>query len=131
MRRWNGIPLANIPGAQFNFQMGGGTLRNPLAAYGEAMECPSRGGFLMQIDANPISPDGLSTMTAAVRLTVREPIFMTPFAQWGDQPGFYGIQTLNISYTMNANWWLRVWSSNFNKVGNNQVSSLRSLTRAL
>lgn len=113
---WNGQPVLGLPLPPNNFQQGGGALRNPLTSYGEALECPSRGGFLMQIVQNPLG-DGINPMTAALIMTVTEPIFMLPFAQWGDEPGFYGVQTLNISFTLNASWWLRTWSSNLNKPG--------------
>lgn len=104
------LPSTNtVPGLPMN--QDGGAIRNPLAPYGGNMTVPSRGGFLMQVVQNPVG-DGVTPLTAAVILTVTEPIFMTPFAQWGEEPGFYGIQTMNISLTLNANWWLRTWSSN-------------------
>ena len=120
---WNGIPFAAQPAFPYAFQNQGGALKNPLSTYGGCADTPNRGGFLMEVLQNPIG-DGVTFMTAAVILTVFEPIFMTPFGQWGEEPGFYGIQTLNLSFTLNSNWWLRVWSSNFNKVGNNQAAGL-------
>ena len=113
---YNGVPAANMPAANsgYAFNQGGGSERNPLEAYGETMVTSNRGGFLMQVIANPVG-DGVSVMTAGVILTVEEPIFMTPFTQWDEEVGFYGIQTLNINAVLNQNWWQRTWSSNINK----------------
>jgi len=125
---WNGIPQAAIalasgtaPTAQgayggLNLAIKGGSALNPLNAVGENAYTPSRGGFLIQVVQNPLG-DGITPKNACVIMTVTEPIFMTPFCQWGEEPGFYGIQTLNISFTLNSNWQNRVWSSNFSKIG--------------
>lgn len=126
---YNGIPQAQQAASPFNFNMGGGNERNPLQPYGDSMVTSNRGGFMLQVVANPIG-DGISLQTAAVILTVIEPIFMTPFTQWGEEVGFYGIQTLNINAVLNQNWWQRTWCSNIIKTGAVITAPVGSYTNA-
>jgi hypothetical protein len=75
---------------------GSGSVRNPLAAYGDNSFENTRGGY----SGFTIDPQVAGNITATGTLTSFEPIFVSPFC-WGDKANFYasfaGIQ--NMSYT--------------------------------
>lgn len=51
--------------------------------------------------------------------TTIEPFFMTPFEQYGECPGFFGVQTLNISLQFTPTGLQRVWSHAYGGVTTN------------
>lgn len=79
-----------------SYAEGAGTVRNPLAKYGDNSFEQTRGGF----SGFTIDPQVPGNTTATVRLTTVEPILVSPFV-FGEGSNFYsafaGIQ--NMSYT--------------------------------
>lgn len=107
---------SSAPAQQDQFQDYGqwatlGSARNPLDLMGENSFQTPRGGFQLVVNNNAPVLGALPTGGSApsVQFTSIEPFFMTPFAQWGEDPGFFGVQTLNINLQMNSNL-NRVWS---------------------
>ena len=79
-----------------SYAEGAGTVRNPLAKYGDNSFEQTRGGF----SGFTIDPQTAGNTTATIRLTTVEPILVSPFV-FGEGCNFYsafsGVQ--NMSYT--------------------------------
>lgn len=89
-----------------------GSGRNPLALYGENPNQMTRGGFpQMEILTN-------TPTSATVRLTVTEPLFLSPFYYHGGE-GLAGIRTCVVTFTFGD--LRRIWS---HSVGGNNITSL-------
>jgi hypothetical protein len=84
-----------------------GAVKNPLGLYGDNGYESPRGGFSsMTVVSNP---SGGGTLTSVVTLDLCEPLFMSPFLFGGeDEAGFIGIQTMQISLTLNQ--LTRMWA---------------------
>ncbi len=83
-----------------NYTDGTGTVRNPLAAYGDNSYENTRGGYAGLVIAPGGNPNGGTSVT--LTLTVTEPMFLSPFV-FGEHSNcasaMIGVQ--NISYTAN------------------------------
>jgi hypothetical protein len=84
-----------------------------------------RGGFPVVYTDNALNAQGTSygpgqTHVPTASFYTIEPFFMTPFEQYGECPGFFGVQTLNISLQFTPTSLQRVWShaygGNFNSI---------------
>lgn len=97
-----------------------GSGRNPLALYGENPNQMTRGGFpQMEILTN-------TPTSATVRMTVTEPLFLSPFYYHGGE-GLAGIRTCVITFTFGD--LRRVWSHSV--AGNNVTSVVANISSAL
>ncbi len=84
------------------------TNRNPLAAYGETPDTPSRGAFPMTIVANPLA-NGANVMEAVIEANLTETLLISPLLFGGDErKGLSRVQ--NLSLTINWTSLDRIWS---------------------
>ncbi len=90
------------------FLTGGGTARNPLAAFGENSYWEPRGGF-------PVVISNSSTTTARVRFVSTEPLMLAPFLKAGFRPGLIGLRTMTLQ--MQIGDLTRAWSHAFATTG--------------
>lgn len=85
-----------------------GSIRNPLASYGDSNDedVEHRGAVQFRVVENTAS-------RATIDILVTEPIWLSPF-YWGkgNAGGFYGVQTLDMNFTFLPQPWNRVWSHN-------------------
>lgn len=88
-----------------NYSDGAGTVRNPLASFGNNSWETTRGAFPLNSVSNAIS-------AAHIEATICEPIFLSPFL-FGKgselRNGFIGVQTMDFQFTFNSNL-SRMWS---------------------
>lgn len=90
--------------------------RNPLGSHGLNVFQESRGGFAVQYDNNnqkgsgSFGPTQASGDNPSATFTSIEPLFLTPFEQYGESPGFFGVQTLNVNLQFQNNGLSRIWS---------------------
>lgn len=94
-----------------------GTNLNPLSSYGtNTSQCP-RGGFSLEIITNPLITPATSG-TCQLKVTVTEPLWLSPLIQHGDKSGFVGIDKMSVSYVYDGNIVNRFWSQMLGEVGN-------------
>jgi hypothetical protein len=102
-----------------DYGTGIGSNRNPLAPSTENPFQIPRGGWPVQysdmlaVDTEAFGPATAGTAKPHVPtalFTSIEPFFMTPFEQYGESPGFFGVQTLTINLQFTPNSLQRVWS---------------------
>lgn len=102
-----------------------GSGRNPLALYGENPNQMTRGGF-PQLEYRTLEPNFNTPTSAKLRLTVTEPLFLSPFYYHGGE-GLAGIRTCVVTFTFGD--LRRVWSHSV--AGNNVTSVTCSIKDAL
>jgi hypothetical protein len=84
------------------YSSGYGNTRNPMGLYGDSLDLTQmpNGGFPSYvIVSNPISPDGVSTMTAVVDIAFCEYLFLAPFI-WSknNAGGFYNCTAMDFTF---------------------------------
>lgn len=96
----------------------GGTLRNPLAGYGDGYEIP-RGAFNYDVVSN-------TPTTAQIQATLVEPLFLSPFV-FGhkSKSGLYNVSQLSFTFSFVSNL-SKIWSHSLNDGVN--FSTLSTIT---
>lgn len=88
-------------------------IKNPLASYGDCGDesVVPRGGFPMNIVANPVSADPAVAITAIVDVLFCEPLYVSPFT-WGhgNTAGFININQMDFDISFYNGFANRMWS---------------------
>lgn len=100
-----------------DYGSGVGSPRNPLSPSTQNPFQMPRGGWPVEysgmtaVGGQPFGPGLANNPTAT--FTSIEPFFMTPFEQYGQSPGFFGVQTLTINLQFTPSGLPRVWSHGY------------------
>ena len=108
--------LSMSPSAQdkFNrYQDAVGSVRNPLSNYQNSGDQLGRGAWSYDFVSNPLSADAAITpITAVVRFTVTEPLFISPmlYSSQHLEAGLIGVKNMGVSFNFASGQLERIWS---------------------
>jgi hypothetical protein len=103
-----------------------GTIRNPLATYGDAGDegVTPRGGFPFVVIANPVQTVAGTTLTSIVDMAPCEPIILPPlYFGKGNDSAFFNVNAFDVNITFLNQAANRFWSHDDNN-GTNPISTI-------